>query len=289
MPCHGPRADRRASPQPAWCAVRPLPRRHTPAPGDRPGRWTFGTGRGGGQPPSVLGMTGETPERTERTQPTEPAEPTTVVRLPRGATLLLALSGPLLGAVSGGLPVLLAGWRAPWGVLAGLAVGVGLAVAALLAVLSCPAVTLTGSSVRVARHLTRRRARVIARRDLAAVFLDGRRLVMLDRASRQLVSVTTRARARDLARAFRAHGYPWTRQDPHEGLYRRWVPGTAELPAAVNAALGVREVALRRRLGRAAAELREEVQKLGFVVRDRASRQYWRPLVSRSVSPPSGP
>lgn len=231
-------------------------------------------------PPSIVGMTGETPERTERT---------TVVRLPRRAIPLLALSGPLLGAVTGGVPLLLAGRGAPWGVLTGLAVGAGLAVAALLAVLSCTAVALTDSSVRVVGHLPRRRARVIARRDVAAVFLDGRRLVVLDRASRQLVSETTRAGARDLARAFRAHGYPWTGQDPHERLYRRWVPGTAELPAAVNAALSVREIALRRRLGRAATELREEVQKLGFVVRDRAARQHWRPLVSRSASPPSGP
>jgi hypothetical protein len=43
--------------------------------------------------------------------------------------------------------------------------------------------------------------------------------------------------------------------------------------------LKARELALRKRAGRDVAELRDEAQKLGFVVRDDGVRQYWRPLV----------
>jgi hypothetical protein len=57
------------------------------------------------------------------------------------------------------------------------------------------------------------------------------------------------------------------------------VPDTPDLPGAVHALLKAREAALKKRAGRDVAELRDEVQKLGFVVRETATRQYWRPLI----------
>ena len=220
----------------------------------------------------------------------------TVLRLSRRDLLLLLVGGPLLGAVLGVVLPPLADWmvelrwvpmRGPfellssldggltllWCALAGLLLGLGLAT---LAVLSCLKVTVSAASVRAEKDDN---VRVIAREDIDAVFLDGKRLVILDQASRQLLCETIEARPEDVARAFTAHGYPWTATDPFAELYRRWVPDTPDLPAAANAVLKARENALKKKAADDAAELRDEVQKLGFVVRDDAAKQYWRPLV----------
>jgi hypothetical protein len=137
-------------------------------------------------------------------------------------------------------------------------------------------VTLTAAEIRLAKGDG---SRTIARADVDAVFLDGDKLVVLDRESRQLVREKFEGTAAAAARSFRSHGYPWVDEDPYAELFRRWVPGTPDLPSAVNAVLSAREVVLKKKAADEIAELRDEVQKLGFVVRDNGVRQYWRPLV----------
>jgi hypothetical protein len=122
-------------------------------------------------------------------------------------------------------------------------------------------------------------SRRITRADTAAVFLDGRKLVVLDGESRQLARDTPQASAATLADAFRAHGYPWQATDPYADLYRPWTPETPDLPPAANAVLAARETALLKKAAREVDYLREAAEKLGFVVRDRDTRQFWRPLV----------
>jgi hypothetical protein len=213
-----------------------------------------------------------------------------------GDRLFICAGFPLLGAGIGYLLPHLAGWalqlpwvplggplrlvaslRGPWALAAlvgiGAALGLGFAV---LAVVESLKVTLTDNAIRLDKD---GRSRAVARSEVAAVFVDGKALVVLDRESRQLVRDTCESKPAAVARAFRAHGYPWVEGDPYAELYRRWVPGTPDLPAAADALLKARELALRKRAGRDIAELRDEVQKLGFVVRDDGSRQYWRPLV----------
>ncbi|MGI5181902.1 YqeB family protein [Dactylosporangium sp. CA-152071] len=121
---------------------------------------------------------------------------------------------------------------------------------------------------------------VVRREDVSAVFVDGRLLVVLDRDSRQVVRERLeRAGDRQVAEAFQAHGYPWQKQDPFGELFRRWVPDLPDLPAAVNAVLAARAAALTSKSTTDAAELRDEVQKLGYTVRDDGTTQHWRPLV----------
>jgi len=106
-------------------------------------------------------------------------------------------------------------------------------------------VTLTRAEVRVDLP---GRTRTVPRADIAAAFLDGRHLVLLD-------------------------------VDPYADRYRRWVPDTPELPAEANAVLAAREIALKKKARREVRDLREVVEKFGFAVRDEQDRQYWRPLV----------
>ncbi|WP_432976284.1 YqeB family protein [Dactylosporangium sp. CA-233914] len=122
--------------------------------------------------------------------------------------------------------------------------------------------------------------RTVARSSVDAVFMDGRLLVVLDRESRQVIRDSLENHdSPDVARAFLAHGYPWVDHDPYRELYRRWVPDLPDLPAAVNAVLAARGKALEAGSAADAEELRDEVQKLGYTVRDVGKVQHWRPLV----------
>lgn len=155
------------------------------------------------------------------------------------------------------------------GALAGL-------VFAWFAIASSLIVTVTDEDIRLDKDES---SRAVARADVAAAFVDGKQLVVLDSESRQLVREEHEGRAGDLAGAFRRHGYPWLDADPYAELYRRWVPDTPDVPPAVNAILAAREEALKKKVRKDIAELRDEAQKLGIVVREEGTRQYWRPLV----------
>ncbi|WP_129842976.1 hypothetical protein [Streptomyces sp. RFCAC02] len=220
----------------------------------------------------------------------------TVLGLPRADRAVLVVGGPLLGVLVGAVlpPVadwavslphvpmrapleFAASWRSGWSAVvagcAGLLAGLGLAVVAVATSLK---VTVTDAALSIRRDED---VRAIGRAEVEAVFLDGKRLVVLDGASRHLLREVTEARPADVARAFTAHGYPWLDADPYADLYRRWVPGTPDLPTGAHALLKAREAALGKRAHDDARELREGVEALGFTVREESGRQFWRPLV----------
>jgi hypothetical protein len=194
--------------------------------------------------------------------------------LPRAARWLLSLPWVPFGVPLRLVRNLGSGWElvgiVGGGVLVGLVVG-------LVAVHEALRVTVGLNELVVVRGETRR---TVARRDVDAVFVDGKVLVVLDRESRQVVrDRLENAGSPRVERAFRAHGYPWVERDPFAELFRRWVPGLPDLPAAVNAVLVARGKALEARSAADAEELRDEVQKLGYTVRDVGKVQHWRPLV----------
>ncbi|WP_063784420.1 hypothetical protein [Streptomyces sp. SBT349] len=213
--------------------------------------------------------------------------------------LLIIVGAPVLGALLGIVLPSVAEWAAdrPWLPVPGpfeviasfegrwVAIALGGAglllglVGAAFIVASCLKVTLSDQEIRVEKDS---RTRIFARQDVGTVFMDGKQLVILDRETRQLMREAYEGRAGDLACGFGGHGYPWAEGgDPYEELYRRWVPDHPDLPPAANAVLKAREKALEKKQRDDVTELGEEVQKLGFVVRDRSSRQYWRPLAGR--------
>ncbi|GAA4587080.1 hypothetical protein BJY16_008122 [Actinoplanes octamycinicus] len=120
--------------------------------------------------------------------------------------------------------------------------------------------------------------RTLSRSEITALFLDRDTLVVLDRESRQAVRCTPRARRSALAATFPEFGYPWRDADPYADLYRPWQTGD-DLPPEVDAVLSARAVAVRKKAGKEAGELRTTLEKLGFSVRDEGDKQFWRPLV----------
>jgi hypothetical protein len=154
----------------------------------------------------------------------------------------------------------------------GLLVGGGIGIVAIIESL---AVTITEQQVELRIKGT---TRTFARSQIGSVFLDDKRLVLLDPATRELAREKPEVSAREVAAGFQAHGYPWTDTDPYLDKYRLWVPETPGLPDGANALLTARARALEKKQADDVAELRREVGRLGVVVRDDGSRQYWRCL-----------
>ncbi|WP_432142448.1 YqeB family protein [Streptomyces sp. bgisy084] len=108
-------------------------------------------------------------------------------------------------------------------------------------------------------------------------FLDGKQLVLLGDGEGELARETCDLDAQRVAEAFRAHGYAWVDEDPYQDDFRRWVPDMPGLPPGADALLKARARLLEKK-GSAEdlRELREELARLGVVVRDEARRQHWR-------------
>jgi hypothetical protein len=153
-----------------------------------------------------------------------------------------------------------------------LAIGVTVAVAGWT---EAAKVTIADGEVRASRD---NNVRAVPRAEVAAVFCDGPVLVVLDHRSRQRIRDKHQAPAKALQEAFTRHGYPWRDADPYADRFRRWLPGAADVPAATQALLTVRESLLRKKNERQATELREAAEALGVVVRDEGNTQYWRHL-----------
>lgn len=137
-------------------------------------------------------------------------------------------------------------------------------------------VTVTDAAMRVEKD---DQVRTFARDDVSAVFLDGKKLVVLDQRSRQLLRDTHEASRSTLAEGFRRHGYPWYDSDPYTDLFRPWSAGSAELPEMADDVLAARQSALRTKAHPEVRSLAAMLEKMGYVVRDEGARQFWRPLV----------
>jgi hypothetical protein len=228
-----------------------------------------------------------------RTSPTS-----TVVGMPTADRVVITCGAPTLGALIGlflpwiagqllrlpwvpmGGPLRLIaslheGWRLGICVAVGVVLGLGFAV---IAVTESLKITVTDAMIRLDKD---RHTWFLAKDDVHAAFRDGKRLVILGADSQVLLTEVHEASGEALGEAFRAHGYPWASEDPYSALFRKWEPGSPGLPSAVDTLLAAREVALRRRSTDAVKDLEKDLSRLGYVVRDDARTQYWRPL-SRS-------
>ncbi len=162
----------------------------------------------------------------------------------------------------------------PWDLVAGLGIGlvVGLIFAALVDAESLT-VRVTPLEVVLTRPGHRR---AVPKGEIAVAFPDRDQLVLLGRTGRELAREPSHLSKQRLSAAFGSRGVPWADQDPYGDAYRRWVPGLPEVPPAADAVFTARQKALTAGDDEDVRELREELGRLGFVVRDDRKKQYWR-------------
>jgi len=218
----------------------------------------------------------------------------TVVAEPAWAWALVFAGFPAIGAGLGWGAVAAAGWVAdlpfaPFGFLfewlddapqpatavAGAALGalVGL-VFAVIGWEERLTVTVSREGVTLRRG---RSSRTIPRSDVAGAFVDGKLLVLVDRAGAEPARETSDLSADALRDAFEQQGYRWHADgDPYAADFGRWVPGMPGLPPAADALLQARGKALEKKDKDDVAALRGELAKHGVVVRDEGKRQFWR-------------
>lgn len=118
---------------------------------------------------------------------------------------------------------------------------------------------------------------IIGRKEIDTVFLDGQQLVILGKSGYELVREKIDETPKIVVDGFKRHGYVWsTGGDPFKDEYRRWVPDTPDISPSANAVMKAREKALQKKETKEMKELRNELMKLGIVVRDEGTSQYWR-------------
>ncbi|TCC28048.1 hypothetical protein [Kribbella speibonae] len=175
---------------------------------------------------------------------------------------------------------LIGAWDSWWVVV--ICVAVGLAGGVLLAGMALDdtlKVTITSQSV---EFLKNQKTVTVPRVKVAVAFLDGKEIVLQDAASRELAREKhdqLKSEAKRIPMAFRTHGYPWSDSgDPHESEFRRWVEGDPDVSPAANALLRARSKAFDQGdKGKAdLRELRNDLANLGYSVKDKDKKQYWR-------------
>jgi hypothetical protein len=214
-----------------------------------------------------------------------------------GARVLYWVLFPVLGAGLGWVVQWAAGWvadlpvapvrfvfraidEAPDPQAALVAIGAGLVVGLVVAVLAVAdmlVVRVGAGEVTLVRGGNKDKRRRIPRGDVTAVFFDRDELVLLGTGSRELAREKTDLSKARVAEAFTGKGYPWRADgDPHRDEFRIWTRLDDDLPGVAHGLLIDRAAALAKGCGDDAAELREQLLKLGIVVRDEKKKQYWR-------------
>lgn len=116
----------------------------------------------------------------------------------------------------------------------------------------------------------------IEKKDILAIYLENKQLVILDLNSNELYRGFIETKEDNVQEAFQTYQYPWKEKDPFNDQYQRWVLGHPDFPEKINALLYAREHALKEKKKEDAKYLREDLAKLGVVIRDERNGQYVR-------------
>lgn len=241
-------------------------------------------------------MTSDTPApETSLSKAPPPSSDPTAVGPTTGERALLWAGFPVLGAVALWLVSRAADWVAslPWAPMQGVFKLVASAPEPLLSIGALIVGVLAGLAIAFFADLEYVTAdigpdqaaltvdgvtRTVPRAATAAVFQDGKNLVLLGHDATELARLHGDFDTKRFAAAFERHGYPWRPDgDPYAADFRRWVTAQPGLPAGAHALFKARAHALKKGNKQDAEQLRTELAELGIVVReDKDKAQHWR-------------
>lgn len=116
----------------------------------------------------------------------------------------------------------------------------------------------------------------IDKKDISAIYMENKQLIILGQNCGELYRGVVETKKEVVREAFNKYQYPWKEEDPFESHYQRWVIGHPDFPEKINALLYAREHALKENKKKEAEYLREDLAKLGAVIRDERNGQYVR-------------
>lgn len=118
--------------------------------------------------------------------------------------------------------------------------------------------------------------KVIEKKEVSAIYLENKYLVVLGQSGHELYRGLLESKLEVIQEAFSHHSYPWKEEDPFASQYKRWVLDHPDFPADINALLNARARALKEENKEEAKHLREDLAKVGVVIRDEKKAQYVR-------------
>src|SRR5699024_9258772 len=129
------------------------------------------------------------------------------------------------------------------------------------------------------------KADTIEKKDISAIYMENKQLIILGQNSEELYREVIETKKDTVREAFKHYQYPWKEKDPFDSDYQRWVLGHPDFPEKINVLLYVREHALKEDKKKKAKDLRDDLAKLGVVIRDERNAQYVR--LANALNPES--
>ena len=118
--------------------------------------------------------------------------------------------------------------------------------------------------------------KVIEKKEISAIYMENKNLIVLGQSANELYRELSEFKMEVAREAFLYHSYPWKEEDPFASQYKRWVLDHPDFPADINALLNARAGALKEDNKEEAKHLREDLAKVGIVIRGDKKAQYVR-------------
>ena len=168
----------------------------------------------------------------------------------------------------------ISGWHGSWVPIAGIVIGIVAGIAFSIYAFG-ETLYITVKDDVIICHL-KEEEKTIPSSNVGTVYMEGKKIVVLDRIGRELYRGQPEAKRYKVADAFRHHGYPWEEQDPYLNDYQIWESEHPDFPGFINTALSERAEALKGNKEEEAERLRKHLVASGVVIRDDKKKQYVR-------------
>lgn len=123
---------------------------------------------------------------------------------------------------------------------------------------------------------------IIEKKDISAIYFEKKELFILDQNSFEIYRGIIESKEDKVREVLQNYKYPWSEQDPFSNQYQRWALGYPDFSEKINVLLHAREQALKEKKKDDAKYLREDLAKLGVVIKDERNGQYVRKVKGAS-------
>lgn len=136
-----------------------------------------------------------------------------------------------------------------------------------------PTVSISDYSIAIDNDLE---SLTFARNEIQEIYYDKDELIIIGTTDHELLRESYDIKEEKLKNTFKNHNYPFSLNDPYKTYFKQWSSSTDELSIAANALMKARELAIKNKEEDEVIGIRNELSKLGVIVKDDDTKQYWR-------------